>query len=74
LVGEAVLRRVCRRPLKRGENKQNRHRIHTNEAYRSRAVGASSIEGETGNIVGAVMVARTRDSKVARKSWCPDLA
>jgi hypothetical protein len=57
------------------ENKQNRHRIHTNETYRARAVGSSSIEGETGNIVGAVIVARTRgESKVARKSWCPEPA
>jgi hypothetical protein len=31
------------------ENKRNRHRIHTNETYRSRAVGSSSIEGETGD-------------------------
>jgi hypothetical protein len=59
----------------KGENKQTRHRIHTNETYRSRAVGLSSIEGETGDVVGAVIVATsTRESKVARKSWCPELA
>jgi hypothetical protein len=56
------------------ENKRNRHRIHTNETYRLRTVGSSSIEGETGDIVGAVIVARTRESKVARKSWCPERA
>ena len=56
------------------DNKQTRYRIHTNETYRARAVGSSSIEGETGDIVGAVIVARTRgESKVARKSWCPEL-
>jgi hypothetical protein len=79
-----------------GENKQNRHRIHTplasvqggipkrapgkeapialedKKTYWSRAVGAISIEGETGNIGGAVIMARTRDSKFARKS-CPEL-
>jgi hypothetical protein len=42
--------------------------LEDNEIYRSRAVGAIAIKGETGDCVGAVIVARTRDAKVAR-SW-----
>jgi hypothetical protein len=47
--------------------------LENNETYRSRAVGAISINGETGDFVGAVIVAKTRDSKFARKG-CPELA
>jgi hypothetical protein len=46
--------------------------LEDNETDRSRAVGAISIKGETGDFVGAVMVAKTRDSRFARKS-CPEL-
>jgi hypothetical protein len=35
--------------------------LEDNKTYRSRAVGAISIKGETGDFVGAVIVARTRD-------------
>jgi hypothetical protein len=42
--------------------------LEDNRTYRSHAVGTISIKGETGDFVGAVIVARIRDSKFACKS------
>ena len=40
--------------------------VEDTKTYRSRAVGRISTKGETGDFVEAVIMARTRDSKVAR--------
>jgi hypothetical protein len=43
--------------------------LEDNRTYRSHAVRTISIKGETGDFVGAVIVARTRDSKFTRSCY-----
>jgi hypothetical protein len=42
--------------------------LEDNETYRSGAVGAIAIKGESDDFFGAVIVARTRNSKFAARS------